>query len=1018
MRADVPEEDGHPDKLLMAIYHHIHHLERAHGTRRKHSVLLDLTRARVAEHYAMDPSEMQLPYPDAATEGIAAERDVDLVDVSSSSSTSQSKQHRRLLRQHRPRPLSAGLPSAFKPAMKSTETSSRSASGSQPHDMPEEEVEHAETLSRALASSPDFGVEAAWDEEESGSHSGHPDLDTSSDDPQCMDLCKCLASELLFGITKGVLPYTTNHKAEKDKDDPSAPEDVFEFRCAPDTTPLWYRKYKKQDGEAGQSRWSWTPSDPEEGHGMFASEWQTCGSDDVEGGVWGAVQAVGLTDVAVENKFMLQLLHDFDPGDNDGKGAPEGSNPKRYDAKEDLRVCSARLKQAPSRQCRCKKSQCVKNMVRRYFQYIQIAENAVGDRAKQYKEFVLDSISVGLDILGMIDPFGIIADLMNAGLAAAREEWIDAVLGVVAAIPVLGTVFAPLKWIEKGVIVAKGKFAKWGRAMIDGLMHPKLLDFVKDLGEKAASGDGAISAVQTAFKAFGKVLEKVSSTIYFMLERGEAVFDRMADIIGNAGSKPLEAFHSVQKKVGAFMTDILTRVGCFSNVGAKIASWGLVLFEKVATGLGIFPAFSPVTDWMTAVAPCVKACASDGDPDEIMDEVSTCVLEAAGAFAQTIDPCWGEGGDDKIQEMKDQSSPLYVPSKPKPEKLSKIEQQIDAEIDAGTRKCKSFDHIFGVPDGEGKLVPLEDNEGEIADEIPQELIEDADEYEKEQEAKRLSSKGVEVNGVLGSIGGKIVFKDGWMPVGVTVTADGKTVESVDDAQDALLEKISEDNLLKEGEKLVEKAQDKALGKLLDKTADIIKKKTKNINVRSKSVQKGWEVVQNAIDFDRGNCSTGSGSESGGESGKLEDGIGKASSMLDDDSSTHTRTQLERKQIVLEREGEALEDTITQANPVLEGDDSTSIDVNTAGSARASEDGFTAAHSVVEDDKNTEAIMAARTPLVREQRALENEALAVEEQEMSTRVDSGGGEGARFSRMQEKLGREGERLEQNWSERPS
>ena len=177
-------------------------------------------------------------------------------------------------------------------------------------------------------------------------------------------------------------------------------------------------------------------------------------------------------------------------------------------------------------------------------------------------------------------------------------------------------------------------------------------------------------------------------------------------------------------------------------------------------------------------------------------------------------------------------------------------------------------------------------------------------------------------------------------------------------------------------------------------------------------------MQNAIDFDRGNCRTGSGSESGGESGKLEDGIGKASSMLDDDSSTHTRTQLERKQIVLEREGEALEDTITQANPVLEGDDSTSIDVNTAGSARVSEDGFTAAHSVVEDDKNTEAIMAARTPLVREQRALENEALAVEEQEMSTRVDSGGGEGARFSRMQEKLGREGERLEQNWSERPS
>ena len=161
-----------------------------------------------------------------------------------------------------------------------------------------------------------------------GSHGGRADADTSRGSPQCLEMCKCLASELLYGITRGVLPYTTNHKAEQDEDDPSAPQDVYEYRCAPDTTPLWYRKYKVQDGGASQSRWSWTPSDPEKGHGMIDSEWQTCGSDDVEGGVWGAIQAVGLTDVAVENKFLFQLLHDFDPGDNDGKGAPEGEQPK------------------------------------------------------------------------------------------------------------------------------------------------------------------------------------------------------------------------------------------------------------------------------------------------------------------------------------------------------------------------------------------------------------------------------------------------------------------------------------------------------------------------------------------------------------------------------------------------------------------------------------------------------------------------------------------------------------------
>ena len=133
-----------------------------------------------------------------------------------------------------------------------------------------------------------------------------------------------------------------------------------------------------------------------------------------------------------------------------------------------------------------------------------------------------------------------------------------------------------------------------------------------------------------------------------------------------------------------------------------------------------------------------------------------------------------------------------------------------------------------MPDGKGKLVPIEDNEGEIGDEIPQEMMDDADKYEKQQEAKRLSSKGKEIKGPLGSVGGKIVFKDGWMPVGVTVTVDGKTVENMDNAQDALLAKISKENLLKEGDKLLDKAQDKILGKLLDKTADTIKEKAKTL----------------------------------------------------------------------------------------------------------------------------------------------------------------------------------------------
>jgi hypothetical protein len=60
-------------------------------------------------------------------------------------------------------------------------------------------------------------------------------------------------------------------------------------------------------------------------------------------------------------------------------------------------------------------------------------------------------LTVGLDILGVIDPFGIIADLLNAGLSAAQEKYDEAILAVVAAIPALGTALLPLKWVKKGM---------------------------------------------------------------------------------------------------------------------------------------------------------------------------------------------------------------------------------------------------------------------------------------------------------------------------------------------------------------------------------------------------------------------------------------------------------------------------------------------------------------------------------------------------------------------------------------
>jgi hypothetical protein len=102
-------------------------------------------------------------------------------------------------------------------------------------------------------------------------------------------------------------------------------------------------------------------------------------------------------DVEAEDTFLFQLLDDFNPSPN-GYNVPEGSNSQRMDAKEDLRICATRRKKSAKAECVCKKSTCVKNIVGRYFQYIQLAENAQLEREAK-KDFLLDSLAMGLDIV-------------------------------------------------------------------------------------------------------------------------------------------------------------------------------------------------------------------------------------------------------------------------------------------------------------------------------------------------------------------------------------------------------------------------------------------------------------------------------------------------------------------------------------------------------------------------------------------------------------------------------------------
>ena len=94
----------------------------------RHSVLLDVTRARVAKHYGMEPSELRLPYPDASVEAAGVEGD--LVDTSSASilrSSSDSLQQQTVPRMRR-QPIGneqdANLPSAFMSAMSATDSGS------------------------------------------------------------------------------------------------------------------------------------------------------------------------------------------------------------------------------------------------------------------------------------------------------------------------------------------------------------------------------------------------------------------------------------------------------------------------------------------------------------------------------------------------------------------------------------------------------------------------------------------------------------------------------------------------------------------------------------------------------------------------------------------------------------------------------------------------------------------------------------------------------------------------------
>ena len=178
---------------------------------------------------------------------------------------------------------------------------------------------NGQDISRHLAEK-QFHVDPVW--------TGSSQKPTHQVDDECKDMCKCLASELLYGITK-VLPYRKNAEGKGDNK-------VYKYQANVDTNEIWYRK--------NANKWEWTPSDPDEDesqkelHRMskrlnekkdksiwdrvknvavkgvknfrdttqndIEADWVTCGSSEASGGAKGFFDSVGLTKQA-----KIEVIH-------------------------------------------------------------------------------------------------------------------------------------------------------------------------------------------------------------------------------------------------------------------------------------------------------------------------------------------------------------------------------------------------------------------------------------------------------------------------------------------------------------------------------------------------------------------------------------------------------------------------------------------------------------------------------------------------------------------------------------
>ncbi|WP_255987374.1 hypothetical protein [Chitinolyticbacter albus] len=117
---------------------------------------------------------------------------------------------------------------------------------------------------------------------------------------------------------------------------------------------------------------------------------------------------------------------------------------------------------------------------------------------------VLDGLQIGLDVVGLIPGFGEVADLANAGISAARGDFIGAGLSLAAAIPFVGWGATGAKAVKRGVDVAD--------AANDARKAKEAADAAAKVAKEKAEREAREKAEKEAAEAAAKAEKEAAET--------------------------------------------------------------------------------------------------------------------------------------------------------------------------------------------------------------------------------------------------------------------------------------------------------------------------------------------------------------------------------------------------------------------------------------------------------------------------------------------------------------------------